>query len=71
MRHVSTEGNFTKYSTSQSVPVQQQQGKAERLSHPEEPKKTWVQMECDMRDGNLAKTKEIWIKYGLWLLEKF
>ena len=28
-RHVPTEGNFTKYSTSQSVPVQQQ-GKAER-----------------------------------------
>ena len=25
----------------------------------EEPKKTGGQMECDMRDGNLAKTKEI------------
>ena len=31
-RHIPTEENFTKYSTSQSVPVQQQQGKAERLS---------------------------------------
>ena len=34
----------------------------ERLkdSHnPEEPKKTGGQMECDMRVGNLAKTKEI------------
>ena len=27
--------------------------------NPEEPKKTGGQMECDMRDGNLAKTKEI------------
>ena len=26
--------------------------------NPEEPKKTRVQMECAMRDGNLAKTKE-------------
>ena len=39
--------------------------------NPEEPKKTWGQMECGMRDGDLAKTKEIWIKYGLWLLQKF
>ena len=30
-RYVPTEGNFTKYSTSQRIPVQQQ-GKAERLS---------------------------------------
>ena len=27
--------------------------------NPEEPKKTGGQMECDMRDGNLAKAKEI------------
>ena len=27
--------------------------------NPEEPKKTGGQMECHMRDGNLAKTKEI------------
>ena len=27
--------------------------------NPEEPKKTGGQLECDMRDGNLAKTKEI------------
>ena len=36
--------------------------KKERLKdchNPEEPKKTGGQMECDMRDGNLAKTKEI------------
>ena len=31
-RQVPTEGNFTKYSTPQSFPVHQQQGKAERLS---------------------------------------
>ena len=39
--------------------------------NPEEPKKTGGQMECDMRDGNLAKTKEIWIKYGPWLMQLF
>ena len=27
--------------------------------NPEEPKKTGGQMECGMRDGDLAKTKEI------------
>ena len=27
--------------------------------NPDEPKETGGQMECDMRDGNLAKTKEI------------
>ena len=27
--------------------------------NPEEPKKTGRKMECDMRGGNLAKTKEI------------
>ena len=27
--------------------------------NPEEAKKTGAQMECDMRDGNLAKAKEI------------
>ena len=27
--------------------------------NPEEPKKTRVQMECDMKDSNLAKSKEI------------
>ena len=27
--------------------------------NPEELKKTWGQMECDIRDGDLAKTKEI------------
>ena len=27
--------------------------------NPEEPKKTGGQMECDMRDGNLAKTRDI------------
>ena len=27
--------------------------------NPEEPKKTGAHMECDMRDGNLAKAKEI------------
>ena len=48
--------------------------KKERLKdchNPEEPKETWGQMECDMRDGNLAKTKEICIKYGLWLKRIF
>ena len=27
--------------------------------NPEELKKTWGQMECDIRDGDLPKTKEI------------
>ena len=27
--------------------------------NPDEPKETGGRMECDMRDGNLAKTKEI------------
>ena len=36
--------------------------KKERLKdchNPEELKKTWGQMECDIRDGDLPKTKEI------------
>ena len=28
-------------------------------NNPEELKKTWGQMECDIRDGDLPKTKEI------------
>ena len=59
MRHVPTEGNFTKYSTSQSVPVQQIKESLKDCHNPEEPKKIGGQIECHMRGGNLAKTKEI------------
>ena len=70
MRHVPTEVNFTKYSTSQSVPVHQKE-RLKDCHNPEETKSTWGQMECDRRDGDLPKTKEIWIKYGLQLLWLF
>ena len=56
-RHVPTEGNFTKYSTCQSVPVQNKK-RLKECHNPDEPKERG-QMECDLRIGNLAKTKEI------------
>ena len=34
-------------------------GRLKECHNPEERKKTGGQIECDMRDGNLAKTKEI------------
>ena len=46
-------------STPQSSRRQRQMCIRDSCHNPDEPKETGGQMECDMRDCNLAKTKEI------------